>query len=161
AVLRRPRPAGAGDGLAAERDRAGVRVVEAGHQPQQRGLAAAGRPEHRGERPRRHVQVHPAQHLGGAERLGDAGEGECRHAVPLLACRVSRYVAGADSATSSAAYGAAAPYARLLLWFQNSVASVRVPSGDSSRVAVSSVTTARNTSAARAVTTARGMNRIA
>jgi len=63
---------------------------------------------------------------------------------------VSRYVAGADSATSSAAYGAAAPYARLLLWFQNSVASVRVPSGDSSRVAVSSVTTARKTSAAPA-----------
>ncbi len=120
AVLRRPRPAGAGDGRAAERDRAGVRVVEAGDQPQQRGLAAAGRAEHGGQRARRHVQVDPTQHLGGAERLGDAGEGECRHAVALLACRVSRYVAGADSATISAAYGAAAPYARLLLWFQNS-----------------------------------------
>src|SRR5262249_10772072 len=138
------------DGLVAERDRAGVGVVEAGHQPEQRRLAAAGRAEHGGQRAGRHVQVHPAQHLGGAERLGDAGAGQCRHAVALLACRVRRYVAGADSATSSAAYGAAAPYARLLLWFQNSVASVLVPSGASSRVAVSSVTTARKTSAAPA-----------
>ena len=48
------------------------------------------------------------------------------------------------------AYGAAAPYSRALLADQNAVASVVVPVGASSRVAVSSVTTARKTSAAPA-----------
>src|SRR3712207_9533982 len=48
------------------------------------------------------------------------------------------------------AYGAAAPYSRALLADQNAVASVVVPIGASSSVAVSSGTTARNTSAAPA-----------
>jgi hypothetical protein len=48
------------------------------------------------------------------------------------------------------AYGAAAPYSRALLADQNAVASVVVPVGARSSVAVSSVTTARKTSAAPA-----------
>src|SRR5262249_47300003 len=65
---------------------------------------------------------------------------------------VSRYVAGSDSTTMSTAYGAAAPYAISSALLQNLVASVCVPIGDNSSVAVSSVAIARKTSAAPAPT---------
>ena len=61
--------------------------------------------------------------------------------------RDSSTVAGAESSTMTTAYGAAAPYSRALLADQNAVASVVVPVGASSSVAVSSVTTARKTRA--------------
>jgi hypothetical protein len=37
-----------------------VRPVEPGHEPQQRGLAAAARPDHAHELARRHIEAHPA-----------------------------------------------------------------------------------------------------
>src|ERR671920_1812723 len=64
-----------------------------------------------------------------------------------LAARESSQVAGIDSTISSTAYGAAAPYSTADARAQNSVASVEVPVGASSKVAVSSVLTASETRA--------------
>ncbi len=64
-----------------------------------------------------------------------------------FAARESSQVAGTESRMSRRAYGAAAPYSTAYALDQNSVASVIVPIGDSSSVAVSSVLTASETSA--------------
>src|SRR3954471_20557789 len=97
------------------------------------------------------MQVHPGEDRGGTEGLGHVLNGQGTHVVrPRRASRDSSTVAGAESSTMITAYGAAAPYSRALLADQNAVASVVVPVGASSRVAVSSVTTARNTIAAPA-----------
>ena len=64
-----------------------------------------------------------------------------------MAARDSSQVAGTESAISNRAYGAAAPYSTADARAQNSVASVEVPIGESSSVAVSSVLTASETRA--------------
>ena len=64
-----------------------------------------------------------------------------------MAARDSSQVAGIDSAMSRTAYGAAAPYSTADARAQNSVVSVEVPIGASSKVAVSSVLTASETRA--------------
>ena len=93
-------------------DRAGVRVVEAGDQPQQGGLAAAGRPEHRGQAAARDVEVDPGSTGVAPKDLVRPLTVEGGHAViDLRASRVSRSARAARCSTISAAYGAAAPYA--------------------------------------------------
>ncbi|MCB5292693.1 hypothetical protein BJQ90_02131 [Arthrobacter sp. SO3] len=75
-----------GDVAAADRDRAGVRELEASHHPQQRGFAAAGGAEQHGE-----VAVLDVQGdiVGGAVRaagvgLDEVGDGDISHDWLLL-----------------------------------------------------------------------------
>jgi hypothetical protein len=104
ASLRWNRVAGSEHGFVTEGDRAGVRVGEPGDQAQQRGLATAGRAEHRGQAPLRDVQADPAQHLGGTKGLVHIGDGQRGHRIDSFrAARVSKYVAGAEISTISAA----------------------------------------------------------
>jgi hypothetical protein len=63
---------------------AGVLALEADHDAQQGGLAAARRPEHGGDGAERDGQVDAVEHPPGAERLRDAREAErdpvsCEH----------------------------------------------------------------------------------
>ena len=63
---------------AAARDRAGVRVLRPGEDPQQRRLAAAVRPEHADARPRGELEIEPGQDQSPAERLRDAARRQQR-----------------------------------------------------------------------------------
>ena len=65
-----------GDVLAADQDAAGGRRLEAGHQAQGRGLAAAGRSEQREERPGRDREVEVLDRGEAGEPLGDADQFE-------------------------------------------------------------------------------------
>ncbi len=84
-----------------------------------------------------------------AQRRSSAahGTGTGARSPSRLAARESSQVAGTDSRIRSRAYGAAAPYSTGEARDQNSVASVEVPIGASSSVAVSSVLTASETRA--------------
>jgi hypothetical protein len=69
----------------ADLDRARVRAVEAGQQPEQRRLPAARRPQDRRQGPGRHLQVHAGQDWMGAEGLIQAGNRQLPHAlIPAL-----------------------------------------------------------------------------
>ena len=68
-VLAGPVRAGAVDG-----DPTGRRLVEAGDDPEQRGLAAAARPEHGDDLARRDLEVDPGEGLRRVERLAHAAE---------------------------------------------------------------------------------------
>ena len=93
----------AGDVGAANQDPAAVGAVESRDQPEQRGLAAAGRPEKGEEFAGTDVEIDRFQHVVGAVRqvhLFDADIGGrngklaagwgCRHDDQLLACAVAR-----------------------------------------------------------------------
>ena len=119
----------AGHHPARQPDLAGLRPLEAGQDPQQRGLAAARRAEDGGHRPRRHDQVHLVQDRGGAEahrdpcglqRRGISRGGHAATAADGPPVRRENQVATtmlgmAAMTMMTAAYGAAAPYA-VLLW---------------------------------------------
>ena len=101
---------GAGDDLVVEGDRPAVEAHEPGDEAQQRGLAAAGGPEHRGQAAAGHVEVDAVEHERRAEALADLADADGRHGVLVRwASRVSNRVAGAEMRIISAAYGAAAP----------------------------------------------------
>ena len=65
--------------------------------PQQRGLAAAGRAQDRGQRPGRHGQVQPGQDRRGAEGLVQPLHGQLGHAVYPRATRSGRRTGRARS----------------------------------------------------------------
>ena len=122
AVLRRDGAGGAaGHHGVAEGDGPRVGREEAGDEPQQRGLAAPGVTQHRGEGAVRHLEADVVDGAGaprapgppGGEGLRDGRDGQGAHAVPLGVVgrseRISRTVAGIETSTSSRAYGAAAP----------------------------------------------------
>ena len=73
-VDRPPVRLGVGDVLVAEVDPPGGRLLEPGHHPQRRRLAASGRAEQREERALRDGQVEVVDGGERAERLGDAGQ---------------------------------------------------------------------------------------
>ena len=75
---RRARQLGPADG-----DRAGVGALEAGDQPQQRGLAAAGRPQHRDQLAARDLEVDAGDRAHAAEGLDDASDRDVAHATML------------------------------------------------------------------------------
>ena len=83
-----------GELAAAEAHRARVGPLEAGDHPQQRRLAAAGRPEDRGQAARRDLEIEPAQNLGVAEGLRQAGDYERRAQIPPSPDRPCRRGAG-------------------------------------------------------------------
>ncbi len=92
--------------LAVDRDDPGVGVVEARDQAEQRRLAGARRPEHRGEAARGHAQRDVAQHDGRAVRLGDAADGQRAHVLVSASAsnqRTRKYVGTAEIAIMSAA----------------------------------------------------------
>ena len=107
AGLRRQGTTGPGHHLVAEADGARLGLEEAGDQPEQGGLAAAGRAEHRRDRALRDGQVHAVDGHHGAERPGHAVEVQAAHGAILsegaarVACRPSRIVAGIEIRTSS------------------------------------------------------------
>ena len=69
-----------GDVAAADPDAAAGDVLQPGDHAQQRGLAAARRPDHHGEPAVGHRQVDAVDHLVGVERLADVGKLDLRHA---------------------------------------------------------------------------------
>src|SRR5690606_3456359 len=135
-------------------DLTGVYPFEAGHAPQQGGLAAAGGPEDRGECPGRHIQVEAVQRAHRPIPLADPPYGQIRHRSPPLRSTplrlASNQVGTAARATSRAAYGAAAAYSATVVWVHTRVASVSIPVGRSSSVAGNSFIHVRNASAAPA-----------
>jgi hypothetical protein len=70
-----------GDVLAVDQDRPGIGGLEAGHDAQGGGLAAAGRSEQRDELARRHLDGQPVQGPGGAERAGQVLQQHARPAA--------------------------------------------------------------------------------
>jgi hypothetical protein len=64
-----------------------VGPLEAGHNPQQRGLPTARGPENGRERTGRNGELHPAQDRLGPERLGHAGDAKVLHDDTILVCR--------------------------------------------------------------------------
>ena len=133
-----------GDRLAVDRDRARVGREEAGDQPQQRGLAAARRAQHGDDLAVVDVEIDAVERPRRRRTT-------CAARVTLTAAHASsrrprgrrrlEHERGRErDRTSSSAYGAAAPYdSDELTPTRTRVASVRVPIGASSRVAVSSV----------------------
>ena len=78
---------GVGDGLAVDRDRAGVELDEADDRAQQRRLAAPGRAEDRRQRARGNLEVDVAQHDAPAVGLGEASTAQFGHAQPSPSAR--------------------------------------------------------------------------
>jgi hypothetical protein len=78
AALRRDEGLRPGDGLPVDGDRARVGALEAGDQPQCRGLAAAAGPQERHELAPTHLERGAVDGLGGPERLGGTVHGEHR-----------------------------------------------------------------------------------
>ena len=87
----------AGDVLAADEDRAGGRVAEAGDHPQRRGLAAARRAEQGEELAARDVEVEVVDDGGAAEDLGQAAQRDATASSGRGAC-------GAQLALCSSAF---------------------------------------------------------
>ena len=108
ALLRRDRAALAGDDTVVEPDAAGCRREEARDQAEQRGLAAARGAEHGGEGALGDDEVDPVHGADVAEGVGDSRQLDPAHGASV-SCRISSSVAGTEIATSSRAYGAAAP----------------------------------------------------
>ena len=75
------------DVAAVEQDAALVRRLETGEHPQQRGLAAAARPQQREELAGPDVERQPVHRAEIAERLGDALDAEQRHVVSRIGRR--------------------------------------------------------------------------
>ncbi len=96
-------PAGIVDHHSPDADLPLVRPFEAGHDPQQRGLAAARRTEDGGERTGRHGQIHPAQDGLGPEGLGDTGDAKVFHVDIIL---VGNSAPGASGPGPAAAHPA-------------------------------------------------------
>src|SRR5476651_700070 len=150
ALLGRNKHAGAADPLAIDLDRPRITALEATEQPQQRGLAAAGRAKNRHQAAGRHRQIDTTQYRGVAKRLAQAANFYISHVDPydwklpstadLPNSDISSQVENSEIPTSMAAYGAAAAKAIAEVSTQTCVASVWVPMGDSNKVAVSSVT---------------------
>jgi hypothetical protein len=67
-----------GDVLAVDGDRAGIGRLEAGQDPQRRGLAAARRAEQRDQLARRDVQRQPMERADGAKGAGQVAQGDRR-----------------------------------------------------------------------------------
>src|SRR5450830_58309 len=155
ALLGRNKHAGAADPLAIDLDRPRITALEATEQPQQRGLAAAGRAKNRHQAAGRHRQIDATQYRGVAKRFTQAANFYISHVDPydwklpstadLPNSDISSQVENSEIPTSMAAYGAAAAKAIAEVSTQTCVASVWVPMGDSNKVAVSSVTIVINT----------------
>jgi len=78
-ALRRHVQAGAADGRAVDRDRAGVRALEAADQPQERRLAAARGPEDRDEPAALDREIDIRERAVRAEILRKPGDRKVRH----------------------------------------------------------------------------------
>ena len=85
-LARHEATAGVVDQVLADEDLSVVGPFEAGHDPQQRRLAAPRGAEDRRERPGRNGQVHAAQDRLRPECLGHAGDAEVLHATPFCVC---------------------------------------------------------------------------
>ena len=112
AFLRRQRPAGTADDGVAELHDAAVGHLESGHQPQQRGLAAAGRPEQREELAVGDVEAHALDGAGLAEMPRHRLERHARHGTTpsgrLRAIRLARIASASVTAIEITATAAAA-----------------------------------------------------
>ena len=111
-LLRRQRPTGAADHGVAELHDAAVGHLEARHQPQQRGLAAAGRPEQREELAVGDVEAHALDGAGLAEMPRHGLERHARHGTTpsgrLRAMRLVRIASASVTAIEITATAAAA-----------------------------------------------------
>ncbi len=79
----------------AERDRAALGALEAGDHAQQRRLAAAGQPQHGGQRARRHLELHALEHRRARVALPQVADRQPAHAprsvrASVLMRRLSR-----------------------------------------------------------------------
>ena len=100
-------------------ERAGIRMLQAGDDPQQRGLARARRAEQRDEAAVRHNKIDPVQDTGGTDALRQALNLDhadtstamlplrcarpCRQSSPARAAIVSRATPASSIATEKAA----------------------------------------------------------
>ena len=143
----------------AEADRAAVGVLEAAEQPQQRRLAAAGGAEDRGQAAGRHLEVEARRAPASRRRPCSGRRPRAMWPGSSSLRRARRRRRGGGSAgrwagrrSRPSVQRRARPLRRrgVEAFAQNCVASVCVPIGASSSVAVSSVTVARKTSAAAA-----------
>ena len=88
ALLRRQVRACIVERLPAERHAAPLGALEAGDHAQQRGLAAAGEAEHRGQRPGRHLELEALEHGCARVALPQLGDRQPAHARGSLCASV-------------------------------------------------------------------------